>query len=285
MISGTRYRLTLEINRQTRLAQEIARAQAEISSQKKILAPSDDPIGAARVSQIAQAQANEEAWLRNLSVAEGLAARANNNLTSIATALDRANELMLSARNETYSASDRAVFAQELRGIADDVASLMAARDDRGEPLFRSNAELQIPVSAGITLSPVAGYAALFEGIPATAGPAALGDILRDAADAVEIADAAARAAAITTSLDDVQAGQTRIRAARSDQGVRAARIDSIVDRLEESKITLAGQRIDIEGVDMPEAIARMQSRDLSLKAAQAIFANVNQSTLFDLLR
>ena len=39
MITGTRHRLTLEINRQTRLAQDIARAQVEVATGKRILAP------------------------------------------------------------------------------------------------------------------------------------------------------------------------------------------------------------------------------------------------------
>ena len=51
MISGTRYRLTVEINRQAELARDIARSQAEVSTSKRILAPSDDPTGAARVNQ------------------------------------------------------------------------------------------------------------------------------------------------------------------------------------------------------------------------------------------
>src|SRR3546814_19506862 len=71
MISGTRYRLTAEINRQSDLAREIARAQMEISTQKRILNPSDDPIGAARVAEIDRTQANEEAWRRNVATSAG----------------------------------------------------------------------------------------------------------------------------------------------------------------------------------------------------------------------
>ena len=43
MISGTRYRLDQEINRQLSLSREIAKAQTQLSTQKRIQSPSEDP--------------------------------------------------------------------------------------------------------------------------------------------------------------------------------------------------------------------------------------------------
>ena len=48
MISGTRYRLDQEINRQLGLSRDIARAQTQLSTQKRIQSPSEDPVAAAR---------------------------------------------------------------------------------------------------------------------------------------------------------------------------------------------------------------------------------------------
>ena len=90
MISGTRYRLDLQIARQSALAQEIARGQTEIAAGKRILAPSDDPIGAARVAEIGKAQANEAVWSRNVETAAALAARADTTLSSVATGVELA---------------------------------------------------------------------------------------------------------------------------------------------------------------------------------------------------
>src|SRR3546814_2597298 len=98
MISGTRYRLTSESNRQSDLAREIARAQMEISTQKRILNPSDDPIGAARVAEIDRTQANEEAWRRNVETAAALASRADTTLASVEAVMVRAKEDRKSTR-------------------------------------------------------------------------------------------------------------------------------------------------------------------------------------------
>ena len=83
MISGTRYQLRLETNRQLRLAGEIARAQAEISTGKKILAPSDDPAASARISDIGRSQANQKTWRSNLDKAMAIYAQADGVLKSL----------------------------------------------------------------------------------------------------------------------------------------------------------------------------------------------------------
>lgn len=278
MISGTRFRLTLEITRQARLAQEIARAQSEIATGKRILAPSDDPIGAARVGEIGRAQADEATWLRNAEVAAALAARADTTLSSVATSVDRAKELMLAAASGTLSADNRAIIANELRGIAEEIGSLRATLDPRGEPLFRTNGPLEIPVSAGIRIAPVAERVAIFD------APIDLVAAVNAAAAAAVEPDPATRSAAIRASLETLDGGAAQIATARADQGVRADRLDKIRERLATSGLQLEEQKSAIEGTDIAEAIARVQSKQLNLQAAQAMFARINQRSLFDLI-
>ena len=55
MISGTRYRLDQEISRQLALSRDVAKAQTQLSTQKRIQSPSEDPVAAARISTIGRA--------------------------------------------------------------------------------------------------------------------------------------------------------------------------------------------------------------------------------------
>lgn len=285
MISGTRYRLSVEINRQVALAGQVARAQAEISSEKKILAPSDDPTASATISGIALAQANSAAWLRNLDQAGALAARADNALSSVANIVDRANELILSASSATLSAENRATMASELRGIAIDIAAIADSRDANGNELFRVGSSLEIPVHSGGTISAVATRDAIFGNVQTGAGISDLVSIMNAAATAIEEPDPVLRRAATNVAIDAIGASTLHVAAARADQGVRANRIDNLHERLTVSGQELNEQRIGLEGVDLVEAIARLQAKQLSLSATQAVFARVNQSSLFDLLR
>ena len=279
MITGTRHRLTLEINRQTRLAQDIARAQVEVATGKRILAPSDDPIGAARVSQIGRAQANEATWLRNIDTASALAARSDTVLNSVALNLERANELMVAASNGTLSDANRATIAQELRAIAEELTALRDSRDPRGEPLFRTIGALEVPVNEGVRIAPVAERAAIFE------APVDIIGSINAAVTAITDPVPATRAPASQAALIGVGQAVAQMANARADQGIRANRLDAMREGLLNSAVQLEEQRAAIEATNIPEVVARMESRRLSLEAAQAIFARLNKSSLFDIIR
>jgi flagellar hook-associated protein 3 FlgL len=279
MINGTRFRLDLEVNRQGRLAQAITRAQTEIATGKRILAPSDDPSGAAGVAEIGRAQANEATWLRNVDTAAALAARSDTVLGAVASSLDRAKELMLGAASATLSAADRQVIAVELRSLAEEVAASREARDPRGEPVFRTNGLLEIPVSAGIRIAPVAERDAIF------GSPVDLVAAINAAADAALEPDGAARRTASTAALDGLDRALAQVALARADQGIRAERLEQMRERLNLSEVQLEEQKSGLESADVTEVIARLQSNQVSLQAAQAIFARLNQTSLFDLIR
>jgi flagellar hook-associated protein 3 FlgL len=281
MISGTRYQLQREVNRQLQLATDVARAQAEISTGKRILAPSDDPVGAARIADIGRTQANQDTWRTNLDSATALASNAEGVLAALTSAFDRVNELMLRASNATLSAENRNALALEIESIAGEVATLRDTRDSRGEPLFASAAAaISIPVGADLAIAAVGTRESIFETAPTPAGPRSLTDILQGAVNAVR----SGNPAAIAGALDQTNAGTRHVIAAHGEQGSRGARIESLRDRLEGYAIELEEERSGVESADIMEVVARLQSKRLSLDAAQATFARINRTTLFDLL-
>ena len=285
MINGTRYRLTMDINRQIALSRDIARSQTEISTGKRIQAPSDDPVAAARISSIARSQANDTAFKSNLNLAAALSARADTALKSVGTALDRANELMVQGANGTLSDDDRNAITLELRSIAEDIGALKDSKDSRGGPLFMSGGSLRIPVASGVSIEAVGTREGVFESVPTSSGPQDLAAIVSAAADALSLTDPTARAAAVATSADNVTAAVAHIAEARGEQGALGSRIDQMVERQADSGLQLTEERSNLESTDVTAAIAKIQSQQLTLQAAQAVFSRVNASTLFDILR
>jgi flagellar hook-associated protein 3 FlgL len=284
MITGTRYQLTLEINRQLALGREIARTQAQISTKTRILAPSDDPVAAARISDIARSQSNDATWMRNLDLASALGARADTSLSSLETAVGRAAELMVSGTTGTLSDENRATIALELRSIADEINSLKDAKDSRGNRLFMSGSALQIPVAPGFSIAAVATREQVFEQVPTGSGPQDLAAIVSAAAAALEEPDPALRKAAADQALADVNSAVTHVGTMRGEQGARGNRIDALIERNENTKLQLAEERSGLADTDITEAVARLNSTQITLDAANAVFARVNQNTLFDLL-
>ena len=285
MISGTRYRLDQEINRQLALSRDVAKAQTQLSTQKRIQSPSEDPVAAARISSIGRAQANDAVWKSNLDLAASLADRADTALKAAGTAFDRVTELMTQGATGTLSDQDRATIALELRSIADELTTLKDSKDSRGNALFMSGYSLRIPVQSGVQVIAVGTREEVFESVATAGGPKDLAAIVSDAAAALETADPTARAAAVATSVDEVKAAVGHVAAQRGEQGALANRVDALLERQADSGLQMEEERSGLEDTDIQAVVARLSSQQLSLQAAQAVFARVNENTLFDLLR
>jgi flagellar hook-associated protein 3 FlgL len=284
MIGSTRYRLQAEINRQSQLSDRIARGQSDISSGVRIQRASDDPVATLRVGQIRRTQANQETWQANLTTAKAVADQVDTVLSGVAQSVERASELMLAARNSTLSDSDRAAIASELRGIAEDIDSATTTVDSRGLPIFPTTDALPIPISANVRVEATLSKREAFDEVTTAAGPVALSQIMRDAATAITLTDPTLRETDGITSVNAINAALDHMSAIRGEQGVRAARIESVNDQIEENKLQIEEERAQLEGTDVADTVAKLQANLLSLQAAQAAFAKINSRSLFDLI-
>lgn len=284
MINSTGYRFTAEIARQSQLSQAIARAQTDISTNTRLQSASDDPAAAARVAEIRRTQANQAVWNTNITTASAAASQSDTVFNGLQTAMNRALELMTSAATGTLNDSNREAISTELRGIAADIANAMNSKDSSGNPLYSDGAALQVPIGNGVFVTPVASKADIFEGIQTDSGPQDILSILNAAADAVALTDPDARATALASAQNGVQAAAARITTAYSDQGVRGAQLDNARDALANSGEALTAERSTLADTDITATVARLQAMMLSLQAAQTTFARINQQSLFDLL-
>lgn len=265
-------RISLEIAAQSRLSREITRLNTEISGEKRILAPSDDPLASARVASIARDQVDRAGWKANGLTAQAIAEQADSVLETVQSLMDRAAELVIAARSPT---GNNATAAAELQGIAAEIRLAMATQDSRGADLFDNDVAQVIPMSRGAAFSASPSRAEAF-------GPA--GDTFADRLDAAVTALTANDATAIAASLDAIQTGLAQLNDARGAQGVRAGRIQAALDRLNAEGIIAQEERIGLEATDMTTAIPALQTKMLTLDAAQAAFTRINRRTLFDLL-
>jgi len=285
MAGITGYRLTTEINRQLKLSKEIARFQSDISSGKRLQTASDDPAAWARVAVIKRVESNQQTWLTNVNTAAAVADHVSSVFDGLQTSFTRAGELMVNANNATNTASDRQAIADELNGIADDIDAAATTVDSRGLPLFPTDTPLPIPISRVLQITATDTKANVFDAVQTAAGPVSLSQILRDAATAILNPDDAQRKIDSAASNDAVQTAITHITALVGQHGVRAGRIDDIKGQLETNASALEEERGNLEGTDITGTVAKLQANLLSLQAAQAIFARINQSTLFDLIK
>jgi flagellar hook-associated protein 3 FlgL len=110
--------------------------QQQLSSGKKLLRPSDDPVGAAQVIRltedielIAQYKKNSNLLVNSLEQEETV-------LSSVNTAIDRARVLMIQSGNGIVGTDDRKAIGIEISQIRDQIFDLMNSRNPEGEYIF-----------------------------------------------------------------------------------------------------------------------------------------------------
>lgn len=284
MIAATRYRALAEINRQSKLGAEIARAQSDISTGKRIVRASDDPIAAARISEIRRAQADQTVWGRNIQTAKSIAAEVDNSMNEMGDIFNRVKELTLAGRTESASAADRSAIVLELEQLRVALGNLQTATTPTGQPLFPTDAPLLISTSSTQRLAATAQRSDVFDGLTLTSGTGSLDTVIAAAVAAISTDDITTRRTLADEALNDIDTAVRHVTDQRAAHGVRADQLDTAAESLEVASTQLAEERSTLEDTDVAATVMKLNAKTLSLQAAQAAFAKVNRNTLFDLL-
>ena len=130
-----------------RLQEALATRQRQISSGRRILQPSDDPIGSARSIELGEALSRLEQFERNGTIAGNRLSQEEAALTSVNNVLQRVRELSLQANNATQSNETRNLIALEMREQLNNLVQIANQKDGGGSYLFAGNQEQAQPVS------------------------------------------------------------------------------------------------------------------------------------------
>jgi flagellar hook-associated protein 3 FlgL len=285
MINSNSVRVTTAVHQQQALAERLARLQTQVATGVRIATPADDPAAAARVSLIARRQADLATGEVNLRTAAANAGTADGILESATALTARARELIVQGASDTLADADRRALAIEMRSLSEQMAALPQTMTSSGDQLFASGTALAIPTIDGVMLRPVESAATIFGGITTPSGTSDAATILADAAAALENPVPAARRVAVADANTALAAVDERLILARADQGAAARCIDDMIDAVGREKLVRIEERSGLEDTDLTQALAQVQATQLTLEAAQGIFARLNRSTLFDLLR
>lgn len=115
---------------------DLSDVQRQLSSGKKLLRPSDDPVGAAQVIRlteeidlIAQYKKNNNLLTSSLGQEEAI-------LSNITDSVNKARQLILSAGNGILTANGRKAIGNEIGQIRDQVFDAMNSKSANGEYIF-----------------------------------------------------------------------------------------------------------------------------------------------------
>ena len=274
----------------------LASLQENLTSGKRVLRASDDPVGAAQAERALTRIGRIQTEQRALDVQRSAVAQAESSLGDAVGLVQEMRELVVSAGNGTHSAADRQTIAQQIQGLREQLLVVSNRKDSNGAPLL---------ASLGSAAAPFDGTTNSFSGLP---GQAAASDVSLPGAmdghaayrisstenifDAIGAAitgigsapDSAAAATAVSTALGKFDQGMERLKSVRGHAGELLNRADRITGDQEKRSIELEADRSRAEDLDLIQGISDFQGQQVGYQAALQSYAMVQKLSLFNFI-
>ncbi|WP_415896958.1 flagellar hook-associated protein FlgL [Neptuniibacter sp. QD72_48] len=128
---------------------DLFQTQQQLSTGKRVLQPSDDPLASAQIQKFKKEIARTEQFSGNIEVAERRLELEEITIEQINNQSIRLRELTIQGKNGTLTDTDRQVIASEVGEIIKSLDSLMNTKDVQGEYLFAGNKGFTQPYTVG----------------------------------------------------------------------------------------------------------------------------------------
>ena len=125
-----------QVERFSKLNEDIQSLQNKVSTGKNIIQASDDPIGAVELSGLKQVKERFNQYSKNADSAINRLTIADTALQGITNLMVRAKELSIQSANDTFGAQDREAIAIELEEMKNEMFSVANSTDSSGAFIF-----------------------------------------------------------------------------------------------------------------------------------------------------
>lgn len=114
----------------------LVKTQQQLSTGRRILAPSDDPIAAAQALNVTQSESLNKQFAVNRASASSSLGLEENVLKQVTSLLQDVHGTTVYGGNSTLTDADRKILATELRSKLDSLVGLANTTDENGQFLF-----------------------------------------------------------------------------------------------------------------------------------------------------
>jgi flagellar hook-associated protein 3 FlgL len=277
-----------------RVNERLNRTHQQISSNKEILRPSDDPFNTSRALALRTSMESTQQYQRNIHDAQGWQETAEIALADITDAIHRAQQLAVEAASDSTPSEARLAIAAEIDQLIEGVKE-NANATYRGRYVFAGTTTDAPPYAAGDDAyhgSPDAIERQIGPGVAlpiGLLGSSFLGNgadgkllaVLRDVSSNLKADDGPA----LRADLDLLAAKTDEVLGARALNGARQTRFDAALTRLAEVEEATLKQLSETEDVDIAKALIEFSSQQAAYQSALKAGANIVQVSLLDFLR
>lgn len=272
--------------------------QQQLASGKRIMTPSDDPIGAARAHELSQSLSLNTQYADNRHRAMDNLQQTESTLGNVTNVIQNIRTMAVAAGNPAFSDSERHMMVVELRGHFEELLGLANTKDEQGNYLFSGFKGDTVPFDvdqadnsvtyqgdAGQRLIQVSGSRQL----PVNeTGEAVFGEngtnlfkTVTDFIDALETTGGIPDGA-VDTALQELDAALDNVLSKRAAIGSRMQEVDALQQIGEDIAVQYQQTLSRLQDLDFAQAISDMMRQQTLLEAAQQTFTSVSQLSLFN---
>ncbi len=271
-------------------------AQEQISSQRRVSHPSDDPSAFGQIVLDKSALSQTTQWIRNIDFGRARVDAADQALGQVQNLITRIRELTIQAGSDTTSPEGRETIAKEVRqlqrqlvqlgntevagqaifgGTETDVSPFVITSGDT--VAYQGNAETQsIAVSPNQTVQILLPGSSIFTGSATN-----IFNSLRDLLTALESNDRNG----IQDGLGNLDLATAQISETQGTVGALANRLQVTRDALDTATLTISKSISDNQDADLAAAISRLRLQEVAVNAASQAFARIFDTSLLNYLR
>ncbi|MGE0039796.1 MAG: hypothetical protein AB7H88_00660 [Vicinamibacterales bacterium] len=280
-----------------KVAEELAKRQREVTSGKRVHAPSDDPSAAlGMVSEHAEIGTLDQ-YVRTADSAAARLSIVDSVMSDMVVKLEQASATLTTAQGSTISQTQRDALVAELTGIRDSIYTSMTTQF-RGAYLFSGTNTTASPYTrTGSTIGAYAGNAqtasmdidrqntvqVTWDGDAVMKGGAA-NDLFTTFANMLT-AVAAGDSTGMQAAADELKEAHTRVTRVQSLVGTDLASIEDKRAVLSTARLAAESRLSATEDTNMVDAITKMTQAESAYQAALTSTARIGRLSLLDYLK
>ena len=251
----------------------------QLSSGSKILAPSDDPVAAAKLMRIQAQQSRTADFQNTIASVRADISMSESTLAEASGLMVRAHELAIQGANDALSPNDRSALAVEVEALQQQLVATANARGQRGYLFSGSQVstaalsgtgayqgdddEHEIEISPGVrTRVSVTGA----EAFTAAGGVDAFATL-----DRLKQALQSNDASAISATLGDLETSRSQMVRAQGKAGLIMNRLDTADEALSVTAFELTRQHSQVGDVDPFAAISELTQLSTTIEQSIAV--------------
>lgn len=279
----------------------MVKTQQKIASERRILTPSDDPVGAARALEVTQSQSMNTQYAVNRQTAKSALSEVDVILASVTELIQEAKVTAIAAGNGSLGDGQRAAQATELRARLDQLVGLANSRDASGNTMF-SGFQTTAPAFSTDPLTGAVQYdgdagrrllqvdsnrqmavnfsgQAVFQG-----GGQDLFQTLNALITQLDTPGTVGLSAALATADAGFSLALDNVSSVRATVGTSLQELDSLDSAGADRGLQYSQILSSLQDLDYNQALTQLSQQQFTLEAAQRSFASISKLSLFNFL-